>query len=166
MNELSFLEEIDGIRYYSFKPTIKHIYYPCYEGDETPPYFTRAVHKVRMIRELYKSQYQVIYMVRNNAFVGHLVVGRGGSRIAMSTKDDIVIGPIWVVPSQRSNGYASRGIDFVLHNLDVDYNYAYEYIENTNIPSIRTVQKNGFEFFDACSEYGLFRVIRPRGGDT
>ena len=164
MNELSFLKEIDGIRYYSFKPSVNQIYYPCYKGDEIPPYFTRTVHKVRMLRELYKSKYQVIYMKKDNVFLGHLVVGRGGSRIAMSTKDDIVIGPIWVVPSQRSKGYASRGIDFILHHLDVDYNYAYEYIEKVNIPSIRTVQKNGFEFVDACCENGLFRVIRPRGG--
>ena len=54
MNELSFLKEIDGIRYYSFKPSMNHIYYPCYKGDEIPPYFTRVVHKVRMFRELYK----------------------------------------------------------------------------------------------------------------
>lgn len=161
MNDLSFLKEADGISYYLFKPSVRHIYYPCYQGNEVPPYFTRIVHKIRMIRELYKSQYQVVYMMKNDAVIGHLVVGRGGSRIAMSTKHDIVIGPIWVVPSQRSNGYASMGISFVLHKLNVDYDYAYEYIEKSNTPSIRTVQKNGFEFVDECNEYGLFRVIRP-----
>ena len=79
----------------------------------------------------------------------------------MSTKHDIVIGPIWVVPSQRSNGYASKEINFILHNLGVDYDYAYEYIEKLNFPSIRTVQKNGFELVSECREYGLFKVIRP-----
>lgn len=134
MNELLFLKEIDDLRYYSFHPSICRIYYPCYKGNEIPPYFTRLVHRIRMIRELYKSQYQVIYMVKNHAVIGHLVVGRGGSRLAMSTKHDIVIGPIWVVPSQRSNGYASKGINFILHNLGVDYDYAYEYIEKLNFP--------------------------------
>lgn len=161
MNELLFLKEIDDLRYYSFHPSICRIYYPCYKGNEIPPYFTRLVHRIRMIRELYKSQYQVIYMVKNHAVIGHLVVGRGGSRLAMSTKHDIVIGPIWVVPSQRSNGYASKGINFILHNLGVDYDYAYEYIEKLNSPSIRTVQKNGFELVSECREYGLFKVIRP-----
>ena len=117
-----------------------------------------------MTRELYKSRYQVIYMVKNHAVIGHLVVGRGGSRIAMSTKRDIVIGPIWVVPSQRSNGYASKGIHFILHNLAIDFDYAYEYIEKVNTPSIRTVQKNGFEFVNECGEYGPFKVIRPCSG--
>lgn len=164
MNELLFLEEVDGLRYYSFHPSICHIYYPCYEGNEIPPYFTRIVHRIRMTRELYKSRYQVIYMVKNHAVIGHLVVGCGGSRIAMSTKRDIVIGPIWVVPSQRSNGYASKGIHFILHNLAIDFDYAYEYIEKVNTPSIRTVQKNGFEFVNECGEYGPFKVIRPCSG--
>ena len=117
-----------------------------------------------MTRELYKSRYQVIYMVKNHAVIGHLVVGCGGSRIAMSTKRDIIIGPIWVVPSQRSNGYASKGIHFILHNLAIDFDYAYEYIEKVNTPSIRTVQKNGFEFVNECGEYGPFKVIRPCSG--
>ena len=161
MNKLSFLKEVNGISFYSYKPSFGNIYYPCYKSEDVPPYFSRKIHKLRMLRELYKSKYQVIYMMRNDAVVGHLVVGRGGSRIAMSTKKDIVIGPIWVVPGQRSLGYASRGIHFVLHEMGIDYDYAYEYIENVNVPSIRTVQKNGFEFVDSCGEYGLFKTIRP-----
>lgn len=161
MNKLSFLKEADGISFYSYKPSFSKIYYPCYKAEDIPPYFSRKIHKLRMLRELYKSKYQVIYMMRNDAVVGHLVVGRGGSRIAMSTKKDIVIGPIWVIPSLRSHGYASTGIRFVLHEMGLDYEDAYEYIEKVNTPSIRTVEKNGFEFIDSCDEYGLFKAIRP-----
>ena len=161
MNNLIFIQEKDGIEFYLYKPSFLNLYYPCYTGDEVPQYFSRFIHKVRMIREIIVSKYQVVYMMKDKAIIGHLVVGRGGSRIEMSTKRDIVIGPIWVVPRQRSHGYASKGIKFVLNDLKIDYDYAYEYIEKDNKPSIRTVQKNGFEFVDECNEYGLFKVIRP-----
>ena len=100
-------------------------------------------------------------MVKNHAVIGHLVVGRGGSRLAMSTKHDIVIGPIWVVPSQRSNGYASKGINFILHNLGVDYDYAYEYIEKLNSPSIRTVQKTALSLSVSVENMGCLKLFVP-----
>lgn len=161
MNELLFLKEIDDLRYYSFHPSICRIYYPCYKGNEIPPYFTRLVHRIRMIRELYKSQYQVIYMVKNHAVIGHLVVGRGGSRLAMSTKHDIVIGPIWVVPSQRSNGYASKGINFILHNLGVDYDYAYEYIEKLNSPLSERFKKTALSLSVSVENMGCLKLFVP-----
>lgn len=99
-------------------------------------------------------------MMKDKKIIGHLVVGRGGSRIEMSTKDDIVIGPIWVVPKSRSFGYASQGISFVLNDMDIAYEFAYEYIEKDNTPSIRTVQKNGFDFVGECDEFGIFKIIR------
>lgn len=161
MEKLHFLKEIDGIHYYSYKPSLFCLYYDCYKGVEIPPYFSRMVHKIRMTRELLKNKYQVIYMIKENKVLGHLVVARGGSRIEMSKKDDIVIGPVWVIPSERSYGYASNGIHFILDEMGIDYNFAYEFIEKDNKPSIRTVEKNGFEFVADCNEYGLFKVIRP-----
>lgn len=165
MNKLSFINEKNEIQFYSYKPSLIDIYYPCYEKDEVPHYFSRLIHRFRMVREIVKSHYQVVYMIKDNKVIGHLVVGRGGSRIEMSTPKDIVIGPIWVVPKQRSFGYASQGIKFVLNDMDIDYEYAYEYIEKDNTPSIRTVEKNGFDFVGECNEYGLFKMIRPcKGG--
>lgn len=125
------------------------------------PYFSRLVHRIRMIREIVKSKYQVVYMMKDKRVIGHLVVGRGRSRIEMSTKDDIVIGPIWVVPKCRSFGYASQGINFILNEMKISYDFAYEYIEKDNAPSIRTVQKNSFDFVAECDEFGIFKTIRP-----
>lgn len=160
MQKLQFLKEIDGIQYYLYKPSLFKLYQSCYNIGEVPPYFNRTIHRVRMIRELFKSHYRVVYMYKNKDVLGHLVVARGGSRIAISTKKDIVIGPIWVVPSQRSKGFASEGIKFILNEMMIDYNYAYEYIEKDNTPSIRTVEKNNFDFVDECNEYGIFRTLK------
>lgn len=161
MKHLQLIKEIDGIKYLLYRPSLFKLYYSCYTREDKPPYFSRFVHRIRMIRELLKSNYKVIYLLCNNEIVGHLVFSKGGSRIAMSTKRDIVIGPIWVVPHKRSCGYASKGINFILNEMELDYHYAYEYIEKDNIPSIRTVEKNGFCFVGKCSEFGLLKTIRP-----
>lgn len=164
MNKLIFIKEKDGIEFYIYKPSFLNLYYPCYTGEEVPHYFSRFVHRIRMTREIIKSKYQIVYMMKDKKIIGHLVVGRGGSRIEMSTNNDIVIGPIWVVPKHRSFGYASQGIKFILNDMGIKYDFAYEYIEKDNIPSIRTVQKNGFDFVDECDEFGIFKIIRPNKG--
>lgn len=161
MNDLVFIKSIDEIDYLSYKPTLTHLYFDCYSDDEKPPYFSRIVHHIRMTREMIFAKYQVIYMRKNDKIVGHLVVSRGGTRIAESTKDDIVIGPIWITPSQRGKGLGSKGINDVLHNLGFSYKYAYEYIEDTNVASIRTVEKNGFSSLGKCKEYGILKTIKP-----
>lgn len=166
MNNLKYLKQIDNIKFYLYKPTLRKIYYACYENDEIPPYFSRFIHKLRMFRELYKSKYQVVYMEKDNKIIGHLVFGKGGSRVAMSSTDDIVIGPIWIIPSARSKGYGSIGIDFILNKMGLNYQYAYEYIDKDNIPSIRAVEKNGFTFVGDCNEFGIFKIIKPYRGGT
>lgn len=161
MDDLIFLKKIDDVDFYAFKPSMFRLYFNCYSADERPPYFSRIVHKVRMSRELFKSHYSIVYMKINDKVIGHVVVGRGGSRIEMSTMNDIVIGPIWIIPEERAKGYGSKGIRFILDHLDINYEYAYEYIEKENKPSLRTVEKNGFEIVAECNEYGLFKKIRP-----
>lgn len=155
-----YLNSLAGIDYYLFTPSVFRLYDDCYSGDDAPPYLRRVIHRVRMIRERVKSKYRVVYMRVENKPVGHLVVGRGGTRIAMSTKADIVIGPVWTVPSERGRGYASKGIGFILHHAGIEYDNAYEYIAETNAASIRTVEKNGFSLAARCSEYGLLRTLR------
>ena len=51
-----------------------------------------------------------IFVIEDGKIVGHLVVSRGGTRIAVSNPDDIVIGPIWIIPSKRNGGNSTRSI--------------------------------------------------------
>ncbi len=155
-----FLKSENRIDYYLFTPSLFKQYDNCYSKLDKPPYFRRAVHRVRMMREHFKSKYRIIYLKVCDKTVGHLVVGRGGSRIGMSTPEDIVIGPIWIVPSEREKGYASAGIGFILHSSGYEYDSAYEYINEKNSPSIRTVEKNGFSLIARCREFGVFRILK------
>lgn len=159
-----FLDRVDDLEFLLFKPSLFRLYDNCYSRNNTPPYINRIIHRVRMIRELFLSHYQVIYMRKDGDIIGHLVVGRGGSRIAQSDQKDIVIGPIWVIPSERSCGYASKGIRYILQAYKGAYRYAYEYIEKDNLASIRTVEKNGFEFVSECNEYGVLKRIKACSG--
>ena len=162
-----FMKRLDGIDYYLFTPSLFALYDYCYAPEDVPPYSRRPVHRIRMMRELYRSNYRVVYMKVGGRPVGHFVVGRGGSRIAMSTPEDIVIGPVWTVPSERNRGYASRGIGFILRHAGFAYLNAYEYIKETNAASIRTVEKNGFLLAAKCAEHGILRTVREDGnGDV
>lgn len=160
MNELRTVKSVDGIEYCFYKPTAAQLYAPCYDPSDEPPYFRRIVHKVRMLREMIRSDSVIVYMKSNDKVIGHLVVSRGGTRVAESNRQDIVIGPIWIIPSQRGKGYGSAGIRQILTSLGFKYRYAFEFIEDTNIASVRTVEKNGFVLRYKTSERGIMRTLK------
>lgn len=164
MKNAEFLCEKDDIVYCLYKPNIFRLYANCYTKEELPPYCSRLIHKIRMTRELLFAHYVVIYLRRGQKTIGHLVVSRGGTRIAMSRREDIVIGPIWIVPSERGKGVATRAIYQILHSLGFRYECAYEYIERDNEASVRTVEKNGFALIAQCSQFGPLKTIRESGG--
>ena len=157
---LSFLKQLDDIEYYSYVPTLLRPYENCYPVGQEPNYWKRPVHRIRMFLEYFKTRYQVIYMRTGNETLGHLVVARGGFRLAVSTKEDIVIGPVWVAPQCRNLGLATKGISAVLHGLDITFRYAYEFIDKGNLPSIATVRKNGFSCLFQAEESGLLKIVR------
>lgn len=158
--KMKLIKTIDGIDYYFFKPTVFKQYADCYEGNEMPHYFSRPVHRIRMTLLKIQGNYRIYYMYSGNKALGHIVVSNGGNRIQMSNKNDIVLGPIWICPAGRGNGLGTKGIDAVLNCLEDNYQYAYEYIEDDNIASIKTVEKNGYRFIGKAKEYGLLKEIR------
>lgn len=161
MSKPALLAVIGETEYFLYRPSLFKLYNTCYTGDEIPPYYARPIHHIRMMRELLFAHYVVVYMRVGGKTVGHFVVSRGGTRIAASGKEDIVIGPNWVIPACRGKGLGSKGIDAVLHRLGFEYRYAYEFIEDDNTASVRTVEKNGFTLLGRCAEYGVLKTIKP-----
>ena len=154
-----FLGEYDGIEFYRYSPTLFRPYYTDYPKKDHPPYERRAIHQIRMMTEYLRGGYQVIYMVRGGEVLGHLVVARGGRRLAVSTPEDIVVGPIFVAPRLRGQGLGTIGIRVVLNALGLKYRYAYEFIKHDNIASIRTVEKNGYVFVERARESGPMKNL-------
>lgn len=161
MNDLTYVKTVDEIEYYRFKPKFGKWYYKNYSG-----YRKHSLpHNVRMTIEYLEGGYEIFYMIQGGRVLGYLLVSRGGKRLKCSSRDDIVIGPIWVEPELRNTGIASKGISAVLHDLDITYKYAYEYIQPTNVSSIRTVEKNSFDLYGTGSSKGMLKRIESDGSE-
>lgn len=161
---LRYLKTVDGLDYYRFTPSLFKQYEACYSAEERPPYWKRPIHRIRMMIEHLSSRYFVIYVQKDGRPVGHHVVARGGGRLPVSTKEDLVIGPTWIVPSQRAHGYGGQSYGAVLRDLDLPFRYAYSFIDVDNAPSIAMVKKNGCVPIFRAKEYGLLKRIRETEG--
>ena len=156
---MRLLGEYEGIVFYEYSPSLLRPYYMDYPKKDHPPYETRVVHKIRMMLEFILGGYSVIYMVCEGVVLGHLVIARGGRRLAVSTPEDVVVGPIFVSPELRGKGIGTAGIRVVLTELGLKYRYAYEFIKCDNLASIRTVTKNGYVFVGHVRERGLLKKL-------
>ena len=154
---LHYLKTIDGIEYYRFFPTLFKQYEACYSPEETPPYWKRPVHRVRMLIEHLTVHYQVIYMKREGKVVGHHVVARGGGRLPFSSKEDMVVGPTWITPSARGLGLGKKSYGALLRQLDLPYRSCYCFIDVTNAPSIGMVTGAGSTPLFRAKEHGLLK---------
>lgn len=161
LKRMVLIGKCEGIDFYQYSPTLFRPYFMDYPKQDHPPYESRVVHRVRMMMEYLRGGYSVIYMVRNDHILGHLVVARGGRRLKVSTKKDIVIGPIFVSPHLRGKGIGTIGIRAVLKELGLQYRFAYEFIKDNNAASIRTVEKNGYHFVGRVKESGLMKNLIP-----
>ena len=113
-----------------------------------------------MLTNLICGGYVVYYSkTESNKIVGYCVVSRGGGRLKISSRRDIVIGPIRIDSNVRNKGYASRLIHSILHDFGIDYEKAYEFIHNGNIASIKVAEKNGFCKIFEAEERGITRVL-------
>jgi len=155
-DKLLFLIEEEGIKYYKYIPKLFAWYYrnyPEYEKITIPHFF-------RMLIEYFNGGYRVYYLKSSeDGMLGYIVVASGGRRLTCSSKEDIVLGPIWICPNQRGKGYATKGIFLVLHELEKTYKAAYEYIRETNIASIKSVEKNNYTFIGRAKEKGFLRKV-------
>lgn len=151
-NKMIFLDRVKGVDFYIYTPTIFHQYNKCYKKKEEPEYWNSIRHRIRMFVQHITYGYSVVYMFSENQILGHIVVSRGGRDFLKTTKDDIVLGPIWINPNFRGRGFGTIGIDFVLNSKKIKYNRAFERISPTNVASIRTVEKNNFKFFGKVSQ--------------
>lgn len=158
--KMKYLKKFGDIEVYLFIPTLFHHYFNrAYTKAERPPYQRRIIHFIRMAVEYLRCRYEVYYFKVNGEYCGNIVVTRGGGRVKDSRKTDIVLGPIWVCPHFRNIGIGTQMINIVLNKLNIDYEYAFEFISNDNIASIKTVEENGYSFYGFCKERGLLKTM-------
>ena len=163
---MRYLGIFENIAFYEYSPSFFCPYFMDYPKENHPNYESRLIHKIRMMLEYIRGGYRVFYMVYDDNIVGHIVVANGGRRLKISTKSDIVVGPVFISPNMRGKGIGTTGILIVLNQLGLQYNYAYEFIHDDNIASIRTVEKNGYTFVGRVKESGLLKnLIKSSDGN-
>lgn len=140
---------------YEYKPTLLAPFY-C---DMEPMRFVR---RIRLLDEyLRKGHYKVYYLAIDGVLVGYNVLSPGGRRLSFSTSDDIVTGPVFIDPAYRSKGYNKLMKRLCYANCSYDYQYVYGWVDKTNIPSIKSVEKMGFEKVGEVNVVGLRHKLEP-----
>lgn len=90
--------------------------------------------------------YKVYYLKEENAFVASCIVSYGRNRrYFFAEPEDIIVGPYYVAPNYRGRGLSVYILKLVLNNTSISYKVAWDYIFNSNIPSIKASERVGFK---------------------
>lgn len=120
----------------------------------------RLVCKLRFCYEyLHAGHYKVYYLAVDDEFVGYCVVTPGGRRLSLTTKNDVVLGPYFILPEHRGKGYAKILVSMTLRYCTYDYNIAFDWIHKSNIPSIRISEACGMYVDGKIDVVGRFRKL-------
>ena len=104
----------------------------------------RMIRRFRFWKEMLSGGYRVYYLADGDTLVGYCVVAPGGRRLAISTKHDVVLGPYFVAPEHRGNGYAKVLVRMTLQSCSYNYKNAFDWIHKDNYASIKTTEACGF----------------------
>lgn len=151
-DKLTLLSERDGLKLYSYKPTIMH---PLLK--EFAPMLENR--RLRFLRNYFRpGKYIVYYLEANEELVGMCVVTPGGPGLKLKcAKDDIVLGPYYIRPEQRGKGYGKILLRWVLE-MHPRFECAYALISNQNTASLRCVTTVGFEPYQQIRLRGLMKT--------
>lgn len=153
-DRLKLITQINNIDYYEYRPTFGKWLYRNYE--KMPPQ-----RWIRFFLEyIATGKYVIYYMAKDNDILGYCFTAPGGRRLGCSYKDDIVLGPYYILPKHRNSGFSKELINAIIDNLHTDYNYAYDYINKGNIPSIRATEACGFERYSELNISRYFRRLK------
>ena len=141
----------EGYELYEYKPTIRHPFLYNYER-------LTLQRRVRFLFEFFKG-YRVYYLVIQGEVVAYSVVSKGGGRYQFARKNDIVVGPYFVLENHRGKRYSETLVRLILHLDTMRWEDAYEWIRYDNIPSIRCAERVGFIKIESMDMIGLFRKL-------
>lgn len=140
-SKLIKIEEYNEYSIYEYTPSLFHLFGRFY------PERINARRIIRFILAL-KDGYKIYSLVKDDKAVAYCTIQSGKSpRFDYTTENDIVVGPYVVMPEYQGAGLAAKLIKRILLYKAGQYEYAYAYITDSNIASIKTCEKLGFSFY-------------------
>lgn len=97
---------------------------------------------------------KIYYLIVDEKFAGYMVLERGGARHSFSSRNDLIVFPIYIKPEYRGFGYSRILLSYIPNNKTV-----YAVIAPNNIASLKTHIAAGF-VFDNYVSYSRFKVWR------
>ena len=152
-----------------YKPSIVH---PFYGHMEHLSLFRR----IRFLIEYFYG-YDVYYLRSGKELIGYCTVSSGkNKRYWFATINDIMIGPYFIKKNYRGQGLSFILLDMVLNDANLVFDYAYDYINESNAPSIKATQSvGGIKLFNVSiniftrqmkktknGQYGVYRIPGKR----
>lgn len=158
-SKLRYILTVDGLDYYSFKPSFRHWFFEDWDGyiEDKEKHSIRQ--RVRMFIEWILGGYCIYYAGKSESLLGYVLVARGGHRITCSDKKDVVLGPYYTLTAKRGHGIMQRILNAALHDLPIVYENAYCYIKKDNIASIRAASKCRFQIYGQAEMRGMLRKL-------
>lgn len=117
------------------------------------------VRRIRFLLEYLRGGYKVYYLAIDGGVVGYCVITPGGRRLKRTTGHDIVIGPYFICPEYRGKGYGKIIVEFSLKHCSYTYDKAYDWIHESNIPSIKCMESCGFKHVGNLDVVGRLRKL-------
>ena len=145
---------------YEYTPTL---FAPLYCNFEP----LKIARRLRLLGEyLREGRYKVYYLSVDGVLVGYNILAPGGRRLSFSTSRDIVSGPAVIDPDHRNKGYFKLLKPLCYLYCAYDYEYVYNWVAKTNIPSIKAQERMGFEIVGEVNTVGLRRKLVPAKNGT
>lgn len=125
------------------------------------------VRRIRLMLEVLRGGYIVYYLVKEGFVAGYCVITPGGKRLKCSSKQDGVVGPLYISPKFRGQGLSEVLVRQSISHSTRLFNSYYCWIYKDNIPSRRSLESCGFKPIGYLEVVGVFRrlEIKPQGED-
>lgn len=92
--------------------------------------------------------------------IGYCFISNGGSpRYPFASKNDLIVGPYFVVETERKKGLAFLLLSKCLQEIEIEYNLAWDFIQHYNKASIITTEKVGFMYYSDCKYSKYLRIL-------
>ncbi|UJL45815.1 hypothetical protein KFZ58_15735 [Virgibacillus sp. NKC19-16] len=150
--DLKYVKTLGVHDYYEFIPSLTNLFYKDLEK-------LTLRKRIRFTLELFSS-YKIFYMCEDNEIIGYCLVSRGGGfRFKFTSREDIIVGPYYIIGSSRGQGKSKVLVQDVLNGLNLTYKNAYDYIRKDNIPSIKATENAGFKLLSNAKISKILRRV-------